>query len=523
MLGMTHLQAADLIRRRGIEPDLEYMFKHALTQDVAYEGLLKSDRRKLHARTAQALEQVFAERLPEFVETLAFHYQRGGITEKAIPYLIAAGRKCVERFALAEASNHYRVAYSLLAEPELTVGQRWLMTDLIIAWSQVHYYDGIIKAWSALTEKHLSDAEGCDDLLLKAVYLGWAGNARCFHADFGGGMQHLEHSYKLAQEGNSSEVLSVIAGWRAFAMVESFQIDEAIQYCDQVPFSDGDRQQVPYRYAKAQAALGMALAVQGDLARSRTVLTNVIERGHANGKGRALAVPEQQMALMAALSLDFDAVVTHSENGMAASRDPLFEASTAWTAACGHLLNLNAPDAVELAQAWLPYLEDNENRWVGLQTQMTQASVNVATGNYSHGSRQYLEVLRKARAGGMQTTASIMGETLLIVMFVSIARMDIKPTIISLLGNPWFVFTQAPFAARKANALIVKVRNLCEAKGITGPLNLVDYSEGRLLIHQGKVAGATECLNRIRSRLRNAGIEQDPAPVEALAEEIARR
>ena len=69
--GLAQLQAADLIRQRRLEPELEYMFKHALTQDVAYEGLLKTERQRLHARTAQAMEAVFAERIPEFVETLA--------------------------------------------------------------------------------------------------------------------------------------------------------------------------------------------------------------------------------------------------------------------------------------------------------------------------------------------------------------------------------------------------------------------------------------------------------------------
>ena len=96
---LTQLQAADLIRLRRNAPELEYMFKHALTQDVAYDGLLRAERRALHARTAQVMEAVFADRLPEFVEILAYHYLHGGITDKAVLYLRQAGHKCVQRYA----------------------------------------------------------------------------------------------------------------------------------------------------------------------------------------------------------------------------------------------------------------------------------------------------------------------------------------------------------------------------------------------------------------------------------------
>lgn len=184
---LKQLQAADLIRAHRLEPELEYMFKHALTQDVAYDGLLKTERQALHSRTARAMEGVFADRIPEFVETLAYHFQRGGVADKAIHYLVLAGAKCVERYAVVEAEGHYRAAYALLPLGERTQEQSLFIARLLNAWSQLHYYQGTINPWIELLEKHLDDAQRCGDAATLVLYLGWLGNARYFQGNFPGG------------------------------------------------------------------------------------------------------------------------------------------------------------------------------------------------------------------------------------------------------------------------------------------------------------------------------------------------
>ena len=86
--GLEHL---DLIKTKSIQPDLEYIFKHALTQEVVYNGLLKKERREIHERIAIVIEQLFQDRLAEFYETLAFHFSRGLSLNKAISYLMKSG------------------------------------------------------------------------------------------------------------------------------------------------------------------------------------------------------------------------------------------------------------------------------------------------------------------------------------------------------------------------------------------------------------------------------------------------
>src|SRR6267142_3768464 len=85
-LGLTHLQAAEFLYETRLFPDIVYTFKHALTQQVAYETLLQERRRALHARIVEALEALAGDRVDEQVERLAYHAIRGEVWDKALVY-----------------------------------------------------------------------------------------------------------------------------------------------------------------------------------------------------------------------------------------------------------------------------------------------------------------------------------------------------------------------------------------------------------------------------------------------------
>jgi predicted ATPase len=117
---LAHLQAAEFLYETRLFPELEYTFKHALTQEVAYNAVLLERRRGLHERAAQAIEGLFAERLAEHYNALAYHYRRSGNTPKAVDYLHCAGQQAVERSAYTEAVDHLTAALELLATlPEI--------------------------------------------------------------------------------------------------------------------------------------------------------------------------------------------------------------------------------------------------------------------------------------------------------------------------------------------------------------------------------------------------------------------
>jgi class 3 adenylate cyclase/tetratricopeptide (TPR) repeat protein len=111
---LGRLQAAEFVYETGPFPDLEYTFKHALTHEVAYGGLLHERRRDLHARIVGALERLHADRLGEQIERLAHHAVQGQLREKAVEYLRRAGQKAAARSALSDARVWFEQALVVL-------------------------------------------------------------------------------------------------------------------------------------------------------------------------------------------------------------------------------------------------------------------------------------------------------------------------------------------------------------------------------------------------------------------------
>jgi tetratricopeptide (TPR) repeat protein len=108
------LEAKGLIRLATLQPELEYLFRHALVQDAAYESLLKQERRELHHSVGEALEDLYPDRRGELSSVLALHFEQAGDSSRAIPYLAEAARFAYDRNAIVEAYELYNRAAALL-------------------------------------------------------------------------------------------------------------------------------------------------------------------------------------------------------------------------------------------------------------------------------------------------------------------------------------------------------------------------------------------------------------------------
>jgi predicted ATPase len=83
---LSRLQLGEFIYERPAFPDVEYTFKHALTQDVAYQSVLTERRKRIHDCVAAAMEELFSETLTDQYAELARHYRLSSNTAKAIKY-----------------------------------------------------------------------------------------------------------------------------------------------------------------------------------------------------------------------------------------------------------------------------------------------------------------------------------------------------------------------------------------------------------------------------------------------------
>src|SRR5208282_725154 len=129
---LSCLEKNELIRERARHPELEYMFRHALTQETAYQSLLAARRKELHCNTARAIEELFSDRIAEFSTVIGEHFLRGEAWERASEYLIRAGDTAARLFAVAEARLHYARALDALAHLPPTENNRKSKVDTLM-------------------------------------------------------------------------------------------------------------------------------------------------------------------------------------------------------------------------------------------------------------------------------------------------------------------------------------------------------------------------------------------------------
>ncbi len=138
-VALDDLRARDFIFPKAEEPERVYSFKHAVTQEVAYESLLERRRRLYHASVAAALEEIHAGGLDDIVELLAHHYGRSGDDEKAVDYAIRAAEKAQRRWANMEALTLFEGALGRLRSMEDAPANRLRRIDAVVKQSEIKF------------------------------------------------------------------------------------------------------------------------------------------------------------------------------------------------------------------------------------------------------------------------------------------------------------------------------------------------------------------------------------------------
>jgi class 3 adenylate cyclase/predicted ATPase len=115
-LKLSHLQAGEFIYEQPAFPEPKYTFKHSLTQEVAYDSLLREQRGVLHERAARSIEELYSETLDEHFSELAHHYGRTANTPKAVEYSYLAGEQAAQRSAYTEAIDQLSRGAELIAK-----------------------------------------------------------------------------------------------------------------------------------------------------------------------------------------------------------------------------------------------------------------------------------------------------------------------------------------------------------------------------------------------------------------------
>jgi class 3 adenylate cyclase len=490
---LVALEHADLIREKATDPDLEYLFKHALTQEVAYEGLLKSERQALHEQVARAIETELGHRSGELTETLAHHWLRAGATPQAVHYLRLAGKKAIERYALEEANRFYREAYGLLADRARAPDEDRALVETLIDWMLVHYYLGDLATASDLLENHAADFERVDDAHLRGMALAWRGTAAWITGRVRRGVELLDQAIELGESADLPAVVGHGIAWKMWALFLSARPFDAIaldpRMSEVMSRVDDDR----YLTIKSRSGLGLAYAVVGDAPRAEQIADDLLRLGNETGSTRATAMGHGVRSVVATSAADWERGIAEGQLAVAAATDPIFEATVMGIlyynlAGAGYAAELRA--AIEDARDLMTVNFEMLHR-------AADAICMILEGRPARGMRALEACHREAHEEEIDWLRALI-DAYVAVMYARIATREVESQRSVVLRNPGFAARHALPARRKAHAAFRSYQREFIDTGRLGKLRfVVDFELAKLLIHEGKTDEA-------RARLHSA-------------------
>ena len=331
---LLNLQGLEFIYEKRLFPELEYIFKHALTQEVAYNSLLQKRRKEIHEKIARAIEQIYAERLEEFYEILAYHYLKAENAAKSYQYLKLSGGKAIDKCANREAFRFYSEAIEVLDKiPATEENKREQIGVRLAIWppmSALGYPDGSLK----ILHGGAKISEEIKDERSLAIFYGKLSNC---YAIRGNPLAGIEYCEKCFQEAEKVEDVDLMAPTAVELFVsygvsgQSFRIVEiapnVIKLIEK-KHRESDFFGRPFNvYAELHAWHGMSLAMSGKFDEAETFFEKGLRFAHKINHLGTLSVVEYFYEILFLSKGDGVNTIKHSKNCIKYCEDgevPLF-------------------------------------------------------------------------------------------------------------------------------------------------------------------------------------------------------
>jgi tetratricopeptide (TPR) repeat protein len=259
---LARLQAAEFLYEARLFPEPEYAFRHALTLDVAYAGLLQESRRRLHARIVEALERLYPERLSEHAARLAHHSFRGEVWGKALTYLTQQSETAASRS-------------SLDAVLGTGAGVSSDESPAALWWS------GEYARTIEVAERDLTVAANFRDFGMSVIAMCRLGQAHHTLGDYGRAADFLRRPLAQLQGDLEQKHFGMAAipavfarAWLTWCLAEVGSFEEGVTHAEEAVVI-AEKADHPYSQGIAAWGLGMLHLVRGDPERAIAVL----ERG----------------------------------------------------------------------------------------------------------------------------------------------------------------------------------------------------------------------------------------------------
>jgi tetratricopeptide (TPR) repeat protein len=494
--GLSKLEKLDLIRTRSMQPDLEYMFKHPVTQEVVYDSLLKKDRVAIHEEIGLVTEQLFHDRLPEVYETLAFHFKQGRSIHKAVDYLMKSGEKSLQRYALKESHQFYTDAFELLTgKPKKTTEEEQLLIDVIIKWALVFYYRGDFKGLGDLLAAHAALAESLGDKARLGMFYGWRGFVQQCRGNPKDAQPYLSKALHIGEDIGNTQVIGYASTWLVWNCASLGLLDDAIVHGERAQEIAKLLKSDHYLHFKSLGGLAHNWNCRGDTKKALEAGKALVEFGEKRSDNRSLFMGHAEMGMSHAAAGDLESAIECAKNAISVSVDPFYAMGGKLVLAICYVSSNQLKEAEDQVREILDFSDKFGCETWGTPALGLLGVVCIAKGQMKEG----LKMIEDAQGLFAKNEARwwlAQSEYILGKIYLQMIEGAMPVKLSTVARNIGFLVTKFPFAAKEAETHFnrsIDLANQIGAKGISGEAYL---DLGHLHRSKGRTDQAKACISK---------------------------
>ena len=490
------LERFNLIKTKSIQPYLEYIFKHALTQEVVYNGLLKKERRDIHERIGYVIEELFKDRLPEFYETLAFHFKNGRSIDKAVYYLMRSGEKSVKRYSVDESHQSYQEAFDILHnKPDRTNTENELLINLIIDWSYVFYYRGDFIVLEELLRSHLNIAESLADQSLVGMFYAWLGNAIYFRGKLKESYQYLTKALAIGDKIDDKSIIAYACTWLTWACAEFGGTEEVDRFSERAQKVAKNFPSNQYLFFKPLGGLAMHYWVKGEGKKCLEIGKILVDYGRRHSNVRCLVVGYIAEGHGYSVIGDFPAAINAYEKALDASVDPFYSQWARSFVALGKIQYGQFEEAEKDHQKVLSYTNAYGCDIIGDWMRPFSGIYSIGQGKLSEGINMLEEGIKKMEEVGRMAVAGVIGNVLGSV-YLQVAERKGPNSFSFFIKNLGFLLKNAPVAFKNAEECFYRAIEAAEKGGNKTVVGMANLNLGFLYKAKKRGDKSKECITK---------------------------
>jgi tetratricopeptide (TPR) repeat protein len=473
---------------------------------VVYNGLLKKERKAIHERIGLVMEQLFKDRLPEFYETLSFHFSKAKSLHKAVDYLVKSGEKSLSKYAVQESHKYYKKAYNLITDKQTkTEEERELLFGLLNKWSLVYYYRGDFKEHTDLLRRHENEADLVSDIEMRGMYYGWLGFILQFRWELTDSYKYLQKALKLGEEAESQRVIGYACTWLAYTCAVMDKYEEGYSYWERaVPIAKTIESDT-YLYFKSMGAIGHLNSFSGEKKQSFEIGNALLRYGEKYSNIRSQVVGHICIGHSYFADGDLEKAFLSYRKAVNVAEDPFY---TQWPRAFVGLcciMNDQINKAEEPLNEVSSYLQNYGCEIFGPAVMPFIGIVLINKGDMSKGLKTIEEIQEYCReknwGWGIALSEYVLGN-----LYYQIAYGE-KPGMSTVLKNLGFLAKNVPFASKKAENYFNRAIESAKQFGAKGILGQVYFDLG--LLHKAKKRNnsAGKCISEAINIFEQIGAE----------------